>query len=312
MLRKIMQNLSSIMAKRELANNINGDLELVSKSVLPAIIKAVAHYDNINFVSLEATDFDKLFQKELKGLVRNGNFLEIEQYVLEQIKAKLIICNDLLNKGESEDLLRDSLSVQNFNIVRIVELARFAIDFIRASTVVMIAGAENTAIYKVDLAKKGDLVVSDYGDSTKDQVEWLDNNVYAFFEIAKILSMPSKDFVNAFNSMADVSLSPDTVESVVAVNGPKRIDPFGMRNLSTGLMPSLIFGEFAASFVTSRYFEAEAELKLVENTLLNLENKREGKEENAKLEYQIQYYKGRLDKLRAETDKVKARYKVGS
>lgn len=312
MLRKFMQSLSSIIAKRELVNNINGDLEIISKSTLPAVIKANGFYSKTNFVSLEANDFDKLFQKELKGLVRGGNFLAIEQYVLEQIKTKLIICNDLLNKGESEDLLRDSLSVQNFNIVRIVELSRFALDFIRSSMIVIVSGAETAAIYMPEPTKKGDYVVSDYGDSTKDQVEWLDKNVYAFFEVAKILCMPSKDFVNTFNAMADVTLSPDTVESVVAINGPKRIDPFGMRNISTSILPSLLFGEFAASNITSRYFEAEAELKLVENTLLNLENKRDGKEENAKLEYQIQYYKGRLDKLRAETDKVKARYKIGS
>lgn len=312
MLRKIMQNLSSIMAKRELVNNINGDLEIISKSTLPALFKANAYYNDINFVSLEASDFDKLFQKELKGLVRNGNFLAIEQHVLEQTKAKLIICNDLLNKGESEDLLRDSISVQNFNTIRIVELSRFALDFIRSSLIVMLAGAENTAIYMADAPKKGDLVVSNYGDSTKDQIEWLDKNVYAFFEVAKVLCMPSKDFVNTFNSMSDVNLSPDTIESIIAVNGPKRVDPFGLRNFSTSLLPPLIFGEFAASYLTGRYFEAEAELKLVENTLMNLENQRDGKSENAKLEYQIQYYKGRLDKLRAQNDKVRARYKIGS
>lgn len=312
MLRKVMLNLASIFAKRELVNNINGDLEIISKTTMVALIKANKSYSKIDFISYEANQFDALYQKELKGLVRNANFLAIDIFILEQIKSKLLICNDLLNKGESEELLRDSLSVQDFNIVRIVELSRFALDYIRASMIALLAGAENTAIYMADLPKEGNLPKTNYGDTTPDQIEWLDKNVYSFFEVAKVLCMPTKEFLAIFNNMSDVQLSPDTVESVMAVNGPKRVDPFNLRGISTGLLPSLIFGEFAATFVTTRYFEAEAELKLVENTLLNLENKRDGKTENAKLEHQIQYYKGRLDKLRAETEKVRTRYKIGS
>lgn len=310
MLRKFMMTLSSITAKRELINNINGDLEIISKEILPSTMAIAKRYNSINFVSLEADDFNKLMQKELKGLAR-GTFFDIEQYVLEQIKGKLLICMDLLNKSESEELMRDSISVESLNIVRIVEISRFALDFIRATNIVMLAGAENTAIYQVNLEKKGDLVVTNYGDMTPDQVEWLDKNVYAFFEVARVLVMPNKEFIKEFNQMADVSLSPDTVESIVSVNGPKRVDPFNLRNFSVGSLPQMIFGEFGATYVTNRYLAAEAEAMLVENTLLNLESQRNGKE-NAKLEYQIQYYKGRLDKLNAQNDKVRARYKIGS
>lgn len=311
MLRKFMMTLSSIMAKRELIDNINGDLEIISKQILPTTMKMAKHYQQVNFISLEADDFNKLVTKELKGLVRNGTFFDIEQYILEQIKGKLLICMDILNKQENEELMRDSISVESLNVVRIVEISRFALDFIRAANIVMLSGAENTAIYRADLEKKGNLIVTDYGDMTPDQVEWLDKNVHSFFEVARVLVKPNKEFIQEFNQMSDVSLSPDTVESIVAVNGPKRVDPFNLRNFSVGALPTLIFGEFAATYVTNRYLAAEAEAMLVENTLLNLESQRNGKE-NAKLEYQIQYYKARLDKLNAQNDKVRARYKIGS
>lgn len=311
MLKEIMMRLSSMFSKNDLNSQIDANLELINKFSIPMINGVILSTKETTgkFVSKEVTDYDAFIKKNIKV---NGSktYLDTMLKVMESTKVKLILCQDILNKSVTDEILRDSISVKNFNIVRMVEITRFMANY----TLRMVAANVTAESVAVDQAR-GDYskgpIVTNYGDVTDDTIEWLNSAGSNYVMLSTLMLMSDRDFLNAFNQMADVQLSPSTADAIAAVNGLQRVSPFALRGLSVNILPTLIFGEMSATALVKRYDAAEAERMLVESQLLRMRRQHANEPDNPKLDYQIGYYTARLDKIRAEMDRIEEKYNIG-
>lgn len=311
MLKEMMLRLSSMFSKRELDNQIDSNLEMIDKFAIPMIQRAILSTNETTgkFVSKEAMDYDVFIKKNVKV---NGSktYLDTLLKVMEMTKGKIVLCQDILNKSAEEEILRESISVKNFNIVRMVEITRFLTDYTRKIVSALVT-AEGIAVSELRGNMENAPVTTNFGDMTDSVITWLNDSGQSYITLTQFMLMDNREFIRTFDKMADIQLSPSTVDAIAAVNGVSRVNPFAVKGFSINLLPTLIFGEAAATSLVKRYDEAEAERMLVESTLLRLRRQHADEPDNPKLDYQISYYSARLDKVRAEIDRIEDKYNIG-
>lgn len=304
-LKEILLRIRSMFSKSDVTSEIEANIDLLNKLVLPNTLLCAAKFKDGVWASVEAAEFDKFINKNIKVVGRYPTFFDVFVKILEDTKVKLIITRDILSNSETEEITREAISARDFNVLRITEVSRFVIDYIRKANYLMIT-AEDAAIAT---ASKGQ-VKTGYGDANDQVVEHLTKTIGVFLETSKLMLMPEKDFAANWNKIAEVQLSPTTIDAIATVNGEAQIDPFSTKNFSVNWLPTLIFGEAAASYTLKRYDEAVAEKMAVEHLIRRIERKKANEPDNASLDTQIEYHRGRIDKLSAEIERIEDRYGI--
>lgn len=306
-LKEILLRIRSMFSKSDITSEIEANIDLLNKLVLPNTLLCAAKFKEGAWASTEAAEFDKFIGKSIKVQGRTVTFFDVFVKILEDTKVKLLITRDILSNSNTDEITREAISAQDFNIVRITEVSRFVIDYIRKANYLMVT-AEDYALRNVT-ADKGQ-VKTGYGDANDQIVEHLTKTIGVFTETAKLMLMPEKEFAAGWNKIAEVQLSPSTIDAIATVNGIANIDPFFTNNLSANWLPTLIFGEYAAGNTLKRYDEAVAEKMAVEHLIRRIERKRANEPDNASLDTQIEYHRGRIDKISAEIERIEDRYGI--
>lgn len=313
MLKDKLLKLTSMFTKREVDNQFDANLDLLDKFVLPSAREADKMTKIVQgYHSKEAADIDALIQKSVK--VAGAKYMTTTLVkVLEETKVKMILCQDILSKDDTTDILRESISVKDFNVVRMVEVTRFTIDYTRRLLGAVFAAESVARGVARGENRTGDVsgIVTDFGWVTDAEIEWLNAATPVYIQLAKYILMPAKEFVSIFDDMADVQLSPTTADSIATINGVKRVDPFNLASVKgvDNLFGALIFGEASATQIVKRYEEAQADSVLIQSIILKIQRDKEGKP-SPKLDQQIEYYSARLDKIRAEIQRTEDRYNI--
>lgn len=306
MLKDLMMRFASMFTKTDISTQIEANLELIDKYVIPSYTVSIDLYGDIGgFLSQEVTEYNAAILKGIK-VPGSKNYMSTIKTVMEQLKVKLILIQDISNKTADEDILRESMSVKNFNIVRFVEIAQFMTDYARR---VLVANSQAEQAASAMAGDRGK-IVSNYGGATDADIKWLTDTTAYFMQLATFVMSSNKDFVRTFDEMADVQISPSTADAIATVNGVKRVDPFSAKGMSVNWLPTLIFGEMAASHITKRYDEAQAERMYVESVLLRLQRQKREQPDSPALDRQIEYQSARIDKLRAEIERIEDKYNI--
>ena len=110
--------------------------------------------------------------------------------------------------------------------------------------------------------------------------------------------MRDRDMRNKFKAIDDLIAVPGQVKDTMAVVGADKLDPLNLRFNNVVFNPIYHIRIAITNWQHARDEQAKAEAEAIELHLMYLKEQREGKGLNGKLRKQIEYYEGRLNKLR--------------
>ena len=147
----------------------------------------------------------------------------------------------------------------------------------------------------------------DVGDLTRGELQWLSENKSTYFACLKILSGDKKDLEKVFAEIPDVVVSEQSERVVPSTVGADRVDPFKFDFIPVKLNPIYHARMAIAEWQVARHRAAQEEKRMLEFRLLQLKSTQDG-ERNAKLEQQIEYTQGRIEKLNFKVQKMEEDY----
>lgn len=254
------------------------------------------------YVGLDKTPFNSDTAKYFEGIYSNkvtrGNMyagitkalytcLELGEYLDDQIDAKF-----------NQDITRASLTAYTLNVLKLIQTIDFISDYARRLCRYLATTAVNKAIGQDDLM-----------GIVKAEQNFINNYKHAFFDGLKILNKPFKDIQAKLESIPDVIVTPDNLDSVGVAVGASKVDPLALNFFSPRSNPSMFFVNKIARYQSNKYDQAKLDLQEVQVKILKLKQLKNGNED-AKLDTQIGYYENLNDKVRAAIEEMEEDYEI--
>lgn len=243
--------------------------------------------------------FDKLFVYVLPEYSRLG-FAGGTQKIFEDLPHKLDLLEKEVNALFGKDITKETVTYRKANVLRFIELARFATEYATKSLLRFIA-AESCV-----LRNKADLVDTQLVPA---ELRWLDENRDAYFQVLKILATPASNLIHALEAVPDVAIVPERADVVKETVGANKLDPLKMGFIGVKYNPIYHIRMAVAEAQVMWYKHQQEEKRVLELRLLDMKKAIEGKED-PKLQQAIEYNEGRLQKLNAELAQKQEDYGV--
>lgn len=244
------------------------------------------------------SDTSKYFEGLYTNRVQRGNMyvgilkalntcLELGEYLDEQVDTKF-----------NNDITRASLTAYMVNVLKLVETIDFISDYARR----LCRYLATTAINK----QQG---VDELTGITKAEQNFINNYKHTFFDGLKIVNAPAKDIKSKLESIPDVMVNPDNLDSVGAAVGKSAVDPLTLNFFSPRTNPAMFVVNRLARYQSNKYTQAKLDLQEIQIKILKLKQLKTGKED-AKLDSQIEYYENLNDKVRANIEDMEDDYDI--
>ena len=128
------------------------------------------------------------------------------------------------------------------------------------------------------------------------ELGWLKAGRDAFINGINVIALPKKEIETKFKEIPNVLVNAESIETSQQLLGKDKTDPFQMRFIPLVLNPIYHVRIRVAEYQAAKYREAKEERGILELRIMLLKEQRSGRE-NAKIEKQIEYNEGRLQKL---------------
>lgn len=254
------------------------------------------------YVGLDKDPFGSMTSKYFEGIYSNrvtrGNMyvgilkalntcLELGEYLDEQVDTKF-----------GNDITRASMTAYTINVLKLIETIDFISDYARR----LCRYLATTAVNKQRKLDEMDGIV-------KAEQNFINEYKHAFFDGLKILNKPTKDIQAKLESIPNVTVTPDNIDSVGAAVGKGNVDPLALNFFSPRTNPSMFFVNKIARYQSNKYTQAKLDLQEIQVKILKLKQLKAGKED-AKLDTQIEYYENLNDKVRANIEEMEDDYEI--
>lgn len=255
-----------------------------------------------SYIGLEKDPFNSATSKYFEGIYSNrvtrGNMydgilkalntcLELGEYLEEQVDTKF-----------GNDITRASMTAYTINVLKLIETIDFISDYARR----LCRYLATTAVNKQRKVDEMDSIV-------KAEQNFINDYKHAFFDGLKILNKPTKDIQAKLESIPNVSVTADNIDSVGAAVGKGNVDPLALNFFSPRSNPSMFFVNKIARYQSNKYTQAKLDLQEIQVKILKLKQMKAGKED-AKLDTQIEYYENLNDKVRANIEEMEEDYEI--
>lgn len=269
-------------------DQLNEDLDTVADElrahVIPPYKTAAKEFGSDKFFSADAQAADEVFNKRLDYKYKGNHISGILQS-LENADSQINVVQAMIDEQFAIDITQAGLNTLRVNILQLVEIMSFTTRYARRhlNYLLVCESAHYTGKDVKDSFSTGEL-------------DWLKAGRDAFITGLNILSLPAKEIETKFKEIPNVLVNPESIETTQNLLGKNKTDPFGMRFIPLVLNPIYHVRIRVAEYQAAKYREAQEERGIIELRLLLLKEQRDGKE-NAKIEKQIEYNEGRLQKL---------------
>lgn len=269
-------------------DQLNEDLDTVADElrahVIPPYKTAAKEFGSDKFYSPGAQAADDIFNKKLDYKYKGNHISGILQS-LENADMQINVLQAMIDTEFAIDITSAGLNTLRVNILQLVEIMSFVTRYARRHLNYLLVCETNNHTGK------------DLKDSfSTGELDWLTAGRDAFITGLNILSLPAKEIETKFKEIPNVLVNADSIETTQTLLGKAKTDPFGMRFIPLMLNPIYHIRIRVAEYQAAKYREAQEERGIIELRLLLLKEQRNGKE-NAKIEKQIDYNEGRLQKL---------------
>lgn len=235
-------------------------------------------------------DFDQYAKKFLPKYTQS--YVKSIYKALTYIDSRFDTIEKMIDNKFSNDIVREGITYFKANLLQYIETIDFTIQYARRLLL---------ATYTCETAsrEKKPLETAEHAD-----IKWLENHTDAFLICIKINMQETEQIEKGLKAAPDVIVNPEQSQQIRAVSGVRTLDPLKMGFISASFNPIYHIRMAIARYQVNQYKLAKTEMKALELKLANLRNLHEGKHD-AKLQEQVEYYQGRVDKLRYEIDEMK-------
>ena len=281
--------------KSRIREDINTTSDELKRCVIPLLKSASDALGERDFSSEYAKLFNVMY-KEQMGLPSHKNFFVALLLLNEQMLTNLDTIEKMVDHYYAADVLRDALSVARVNILQYIETVGFIARYSRRIVNVVLA-------CEVNIAKQR----PEFDDLLPGEMQWMTENRSTFIQAASSMMHKKSELESKLAKMPDVLVTEESSETLAATQGQSVIDPFKFGLIPVRLNPIYHVRIVIAEYQASRYRAAEAERKMVEFRIMQLEQMNNG-QADPKLEQQIEYNTGRLQDLNKKLLDMESNY----
>jgi cell division protein FtsB len=283
---KYLTSLLPSFTKARMIEDLNVRRDELKNNTLPPLKSIQQAFGKRSWENDWVRAFDERFKKAAE-IRYQGNFINGVLDTMERVLETCDVIENLINEYFADDVLREAMTVCRVNLLQYLETMSFSIDYTRR---LMVA----TLTLEVATVNKEDPF---NGQITQGEMDYLNRRQEAYFQAIRILSDKKEAVQKRFKEMPDMTVNADSVSTATAVVGVTKIDPFGFGLIPVSLNPIYHIRMAIADWQVSKFKAAQEERRILEFKLLQLKLAAEGKKD-AKLQQQIEYTQGRLDKLK--------------
>lgn len=251
---------------------------------LPPLKEAAEFYRHSKLKSKGAINYDKNFLKIAKIAGANGNYVVVSNQILSNLDEKLDVLGKLIDKAFAKDVGSSSISFLRANILQYLEVVSFSSRYVRRLLLWTLSEEQDETNSPYRLPKA----------MSRAEERWVWDNRENFANCLSILSIDTRRMESSFQAIPDMVVAPDDIPSVEATIGQTKTDPFHFGIIPVRLNPIYYIRMSIAEWQVNRYKAAVEEKRALEYRLLAL---KDGGSQDAKLEQEIVYTEGRLQKL---------------
>lgn len=285
---KYIASLTGHLKKDDVQEDSLARIKEFETLIVPSYSEAADFFNNKKFSSSKLQNLSVIFYRFYIGDVKfkNNFILEIADK-LPDVVANLNSNAEMINGDLEADTLKDGISAKKALLVRNSDLSAFiskyCIDLL-------------SYVYLEEIKESSN--ITNAADFTKQQLDFITDNISQFAKVFGIFSMSNKDFVKKFDDVPDVLANEESVQSIVNVFGRGRVDPLD-DGMIVGFVPNPFYhaGIVWAEWENYRYkrmVEARTSLNL---KLLYLRQLKDQGVKDASIEKQIAYNQDRVEDL---------------
>lgn len=265
----------------------------LKQKVIPAWEEAVKQFrGKAALQSTLATEKAKIYARMVGGTPKN-----MPEEILDRLKRLhgiMGVVRVTVEHSFEDVMVADGMSVAKLNVIKIMEtgsfLSRYSLHFLNYLYVVETAEQMGDDTYIKDHISKG-------------QLQWIEENFITYCQLSAALCIKPEQVSKLLAALPETHLGMDP-QAATSMLGEKVVNPLGVMGFSpTTSNPIYHFRLFIAEYQANRYKEAVELKTTLELRLLNLRRRQDG-HADAKLEADIQYTQGRLDRVSEEIREV--------
>lgn len=261
----------------------------IDQIAIPSYTQAGEYFRTAKFKSEEAERMSNVFYRnfDLQHTSKQPNFVAEVARRLPYLKENLTYIDAQIEELMGRDIINEGLTAKKAILVRAAECISFVsryssdlLNYVYVSEAIQ-ANAEVEESLKLSPAA----------------IKHVELHITKFARLVSDYGIPNKDFSKILLAVPDVIVNSKTANSIVGIYKEQDIDPFSSGILSgfTG-NPIYHIRLNISEWQTSRYKANKDKKKMLELRLLHLRLLQE-KKNDPKLENEITYIQGRVDKI---------------
>jgi len=267
----------------------------VDEITLPPYLSVKEHYGRSKLHAKQCQNYDREFAKKISPKLANANYLYAVSTVLEGLGERLDTIEKMVNKAFAQDVGSSAISFTRANLIQYLEVASFASRYARRLLLWTLSEEQAEGKTGFTLPKA----------MSKAEERWVWDNRDNFAQACRILYIPSRQLESSFAAIPDMTVTADEVPMVEQTLGATKTDPLGFGLIPVRLNPIYYVRMAVAEWQVNRYKAALEEKRALEYRLLALKEEREP---DARLQQEIAYTEGRLQKLNKKVMDMESDY----
>lgn len=267
----------------------------IEEITLPPYISVKEHYGRNKLHAKQCQNFDREFGKKVSPKMGSYNYLYVICTVMEGMEERLATIEKMVNKAFAQDVGSSAISFTRANLIQYLEVASFASRYARRLLLWSLSEEQSDGKTGYTLPKA----------MSKAEERWVWDNRENFIQACRILYIAPRQLESSFAAIPDMVVAADEVAMIEQTLGATKTDPLGFGLIPVRLNPIYYVRIAVAEWQVSRYKAALEEKRALEYRLLALKEERAP---DARLQQEIAYTEGRLQKLNKKVTDMESEY----
>lgn len=275
-------------------------LRLVGQAIqqtLASLVTAAEVLGKPSFKSRVGKAFDADFKRSVKTRFR-GTAAEVMTQIIQSLDSLASLLTGVVDKTYNAEVTVDGITYKRAEVLRILGYMDFTVTYARQLLHYLLVCEANVQ------AK----TLTEGRERPKPEIEWLEKNQGAFFQLLNTFSQEPRDVIKAIEGIPDISVGDNDEITLHPTVGIGRLDPL-KSNFVPGVTPMFMsIGIWWAQRQVARYERLKEDLRAIEYRVEQLRLQAQGKED-AQLEKTIVKYEQYIDDLAEDIAKMEKKYK---
>lgn len=260
---QFVKNMLPVTERAAIRSSLTNTTQEFTRFNKPLFKEATAEFGSLRFKSSWVIGFEKDLEK-VAGVRSRGNSIALLDAINTAIEPYFAELANLLDEHFGEDFSNESITVQRYNILQLIEAFMLYVEYSRRWLIVTIRKENNLAVKSVGGENDGILGYD---------LEWLASNRDAFLKVVKIISGKIKDLTKIIDNLPDYTIT----QSGSLARNDHDIDPLGFGFIADKMNPALYIRMRRAQIQISKLQAAELESQELEFRILALRASLNGK-----------------------------------